>query len=82
MTAASLKKDFAAAGGKTAEADDFAARRVGLPCSACGALILLPPGGAAISLLELRCSRCGTSDVYPSKCLRPVTSKAQASRGT
>lgn len=45
-------------------------------CSVCGAqlpVFALPPG---TTLLELRCQRCGTHDVYHVNTLRPFAESA------
>lgn len=44
-------------------------------CSRCEMLLPVAPPAPSTTLLELYCSRCGTSDVYHVNTLRPLTRK-------
>lgn len=41
-------------------------------CSTCQSLIAVAPPQPGVSLVELRCPRCGTSDVYHINTIRPM----------
>jgi DNA-directed RNA polymerase subunit RPC12/RpoP len=49
----------------------------GVACSKCGHIIPVKSSDSAAALLELQCTRCGTSDVYHNNALRSLPHSPQ-----
>jgi hypothetical protein len=53
---------------------------MGAACGACGEMIEACGGSGTGDLVELRCARCGTSDVYHRNCLIPLSGLSRRPR--
>lgn len=52
----------------------------GVPCGVCGVIISVAAPSPGTTLMEVKCHRCGSPDVYHVNTLRPLASRGPGGR--